>query len=164
MSIVLGVDPGLVYTGVGIIRTQGNSVSFIASYTLHPPTKSPLEERLKFLHDGLQKIIAEHQPNVAAIEETFVSMNGQSTLKLGQARGAILLSLSLAGLPVFEYAPNLIKKSLTGAGHAGKDQVEAMVKYLLPQATPKRADEADALAIALCHAQHAPLHKQLAGR
>lgn len=161
MSIIIGIDPGLVYCGVGVIRTKDNSVSFIASHTIHPNPKDELDVRLKHLHDELAALIAQYQPDVAAMEETFVSANGQSTLKLGQARGALLLTLSLAGLPVHAYSPNLIKKTLTGNGHAGKDQIAQMVKYMLPTATPKRADEADALAIALTHAQHAPLAARL---
>jgi len=153
---IIGIDPGLVKTGWGVIASQGNALSFIGSGVIKPPTSLSLAERLKFLHDELQKIITLWRPELAAIEETFIGMGGQSALKLGNARGALLLTLSLAGLPVSEYSPNLIKKSVTGAGKAEKTQVSAMVKILLPQAHEQTSvDALDALAVAICHAHHA---------
>ncbi len=153
---IIGIDPGLVKTGWGVIASQGNALSFIGSGVIKPPTSLPLAERLKFLHDELQKIITLWQPELAAIEESFIGMGGQSALKLGNARGALLLTLALAGLGVSEYSPNLIKKSVTGAGKAEKTQVAAMVKILLPQAYEQTsADALDALAVAICHAHHA---------
>ncbi len=113
-----------------------------------------MAERLKQLHDGLAAAIAKHRPDEAAVEETFVNVSGSSTLKLGQARGAILLALSLNHLKVYEYSANMVKKSVVGAGHADKKQVAMMVKMLLPASTAKQADAADALAVAICHAHH----------
>ncbi len=158
MRIIIGIDPGLVKTGWGIISAQGNAVQFIACGTIKPKTTLPLPERLGFLNQQLQVIITRHQPTEAAIEETFVSVNGASTLKLGQARGALLLSLALAGLNVGEYAPTLVKKSITGAGRAEKHQIGMMVRQLLPAARPALDDAGedalDALAIAICHSNH----------
>jgi crossover junction endodeoxyribonuclease RuvC len=152
---ILGVDPGLVKTGWGVIDAKGQQASFVACGMIRPDVKAPLADRLLQLHEGLQAVIAQYQPVTAGLEETFVNVSGQSTLKLGQARGAILLSLRSAGLSVGEYAPNQIKKSITGMGKAGKDQVAMMVMTLLPQGRPaieKAGEDArDALAVALTH-------------
>ena len=165
--IILGIDPGLTHTGIGLIRAEGNALKFIHCTRISPKTTLAMEIRLKHLHEEVQKLCRDFQPDVAAIEETFVNVNGQSTLKLGQARGALLLSLALAGLPTHEYAARLVKKTLTGNGAAQKEQVAMMVKTLLPgslvPAYAKMApDAADALAIAITHAQHAPLAARLA--
>ncbi len=161
-SIILGIDPGLQKTGWGVIAVEGTRHRFLGCGTIKPPTKLPLSERLFILNDKLQELIANYRPTQAAIEETFVSVNGASTLKLGQARGALLLSLSLADLPVSEYAANLIKKTMTGSGHADKQQIGRMVATLLPKARAEieqaGEDARDALAIALCHAQHLSLN------
>lgn len=154
MTRILGVDPGLQHTGWGIIETKTNQLSFIACGVIHSDAKMQTSLRLKHIHDGLAKIIAQHNPAEAAVEETFVNKNAASSLKLGHARGAILLSLSLASLPVYEYSTNLIKKSVVGKGHADKTQVAMMVKTLLPQSTAQSADAADALAAAIAHAHH----------
>lgn len=157
-TIILGIDPGLQKTGWGIIRVHNNTLSFVACGTIAPDVKLPMPKRLLVLHEGLQQLIADHKPHRAAIEETFVTANGSSTLKLGQARGALMLSLSIAGLPVAEYAALLVKKTITGVGRAEKSQVAMMVKTLLPQARAELdnhgADALDALAIAICHANH----------
>lgn len=158
---ILGVDPGLVRTGWGVISSCDNHLKFIACGTISPPATDALAARLHHLHDALQKIITQHKPAEAAIEQTFVSVNGASTLKLGQARGALTLSLSLAGLVPAEYAATLVKKSVVGAGRAEKSQIQMMVKTLLPGSNAKGADAADALAIAICHAHHRQLHSRL---
>jgi crossover junction endodeoxyribonuclease RuvC len=162
--IILGIDPGLTHTGIGLIRAEGNNLRFIHSTRISPPVKAPLEVRLKTLHDAVQQICESFHPDIAAIEETFVNVNGQSTLKLGQARGALLLSLCIAGLSVHEYAARLVKKTLTGNGAAQKEQVAMMVQTLLPGSLAATPDAADALAIAITHAQHAPLVARLAAQ
>ena len=154
MTLILGIDPGLQHTGWGIIASNANQLSFIDCGTIHSDADLPMAERLKQLHDGLTTTIARHRPAEAAVEETFVNASGSSSLKLGQARGAILLTLSLNHLQVYEYSANKVKKSVVGAGHADKKQVAMMVKMLLPASTAKKADAADALAVAICHAHH----------
>ena len=151
---LLGVDPGLQRTGWGVIDCQDNRLRFVAAGTIVTNTKSPLADRLVELHAGLAEVIARHRPDEAAVEETFVNRNAVSTLKLGQARGVALLAPALAGLPVAEYLPNLVKKTVVGAGHAAKEQVQMMVRTLLPGCTETGADAADALAVAICHAHH----------
>ncbi|WP_421979775.1 crossover junction endodeoxyribonuclease RuvC [Roseibium sp.] len=151
---LLGIDPGLRRTGWGMIETAGNRLSFIASGTVTSDNRKSLAERLVELHDGLSSIVRQHDPMEAAVEHTFVNKDAGATLKLGQARGIALLVPSLAGLPVAEYAPNLVKKTVVGTGHAEKEQIRAMVKILMPKATFNSDDAADALAIAICHAQH----------
>ena len=152
MSIILGIDPGLQHTGWGVIAASANQLSFIACGTIHTDAKKPMAERLRQLHDGLKQVVSLYHPKEAAVEETFVNKNNASSLKLGQARGAIILSLSLEGLNVEEYSANLVKKSVVGTGHADKVQVAMMVKTLLPASNAAGADAADALAVAICHA------------
>ena len=151
---IIGIDPGLRHTGWGIIGVHGTRLSYIADGTIRPHADASLAERLKQLHDELREVIGAWQPDEAAVEETFVNKDARATLKLGQARGVCLLVPAQAGLSVAEYAPNLVKKTVVGSGHAEKQQIQAMVKILLPKATPGSADSADALAIAICHAQH----------
>ncbi len=151
---VLGVDPGLRRTGWGVIETIGNRLTFIASGTVTSDNRKTLAERLVQLHDGLTDIVRCLEPQEAAVELTFVNKDAGATLKLGQARGVALLVPSLAGLDVAEYAPNLVKKTVVGTGHAEKDQIRAMVKVLMPKAQFDSDDAADALAIAICHSQH----------
>ncbi|WP_299816370.1 crossover junction endodeoxyribonuclease RuvC [uncultured Roseibium sp.] len=151
---LLGIDPGLRRTGWGIIEATGNRLSFISSGTVTSDNKKSLAERLVELHEGLSDVVRLHDPAEAAVELTFVNKDAGATLKLGQARGIALLVPSLAGLPVAEYAPNLVKKTVVGTGHAEKGQIRAMVKVLMPRATFNSDDAADALAIAICHAQH----------
>ncbi|MDP6895554.1 MAG: crossover junction endodeoxyribonuclease RuvC [Rhodospirillales bacterium] len=151
---LIGLDPGLRNTGWGVIAVQGNRLTHIADGVVRSNAKRPLAERLMELRDGLAAVIHEHQPDEAAVEETFVNANPASTLKLGQARGIALLVPAEFGLPVGEYPPNLVKKTVVGSGHAAKEQIQMMVQNLLPGCDVKSADAADALAIAICHAQH----------
>ena len=137
-----------------MIAVDGTRLSYVACGVVASDVKRPLAERLLQLHRGLSEIIAVHAPSEAAVEETFVSKDGRATLKLGHARGVALLVPALLGLPVAEYAANLIKKTVVGAGHAEKHQVEAMIRLLLPKADPRAADAADALAVAITHAHH----------
>ena len=149
---ILGIDPGLRRTGWGVVDVRGNAVAFVAAGTIRPDDTLPLALRLAAIHDGLAALVDEWGPDEAAVEETFVNKDARATLKLGQARGVALLVPALAGLPVGEYAPNQVKKTVIGVGHAAKEQVGMMVKVLLPRATFDSEDAADALAIALCHA------------
>lgn len=152
--IILGVDPGLQKTGYGIIRQQGNALSFVACGVIKSDAAEALADRLHKLSQQLTQVTNLHKPGEAAIEETFVNSSGQSTLKLGQARGALLLTLAQAGLAVHEYAATLVKKTVVGAGRAEKHQVAHMVQVLLPGCGAHGADAMDALAVAICHAQH----------
>jgi len=156
-SIILGVDPGLQRTGWGVISVSGNQLSFVAAGIIATKPDAPSTTRLKTLHDGLQEVILAHRPAAAAMEETFVNKNSASSLKLGQARGALLLTLALHDLAVAEYAANLVKKSVVGTGHAEKEQIAAMVRVLLPgcRNLEAGADAMDALAVAITHAHHA---------
>ncbi|MDE3060992.1 MAG: crossover junction endodeoxyribonuclease RuvC [Pseudomonadota bacterium] len=163
MTVILGIDPGLQRTGWGIIASKANQLSFIACGTVHTDASLTMAERLRQLHDGLQEPVARYRPEEAAVEETFINKSGSSSLKLGQARGAVMLALSLSGLPVYEYGANVVKKSVVGAGHADKNQIAMMVKTLLPASNAKQADAADALAVAICHAHHRQLQLAVAG-
>ncbi len=151
---IIGIDPGLRRMGWGIIDTSGARLSYIASGTVTSDPEAALSNRLASLFAGLDTILAEWQPQEAAVEETFVNRDAHATLKLGQARGIALLAPARAGLSVAEYSPNLIKKTVTGSGHAEKTQIRAMIDFLLPKASPDSADAADALAIAITHAHH----------
>ena len=150
---IIGLDPGLRHTGWGVVTIDGNRLRHVADGAIHARPNGTLAERLVELFDGLGKVLAAQRPDAAAVEETFLNKNPGSTLKLGAARGVVLLAPALRGIPVAEYSTNLIKKSVVGAGHADKHQIEVMVKMLLPGATA-RADAADALAVAICHAHH----------
>jgi crossover junction endodeoxyribonuclease RuvC len=154
--IILGIDPGLRTTGWGVIDQQGSRLRHIAHGVVKSASEDDLAQRLVQLHDGLTLVLREWQPNACAVEETFVNKNPNSTLKLGQARGVALLVPALLGVPVFEYAPNHIKKAVVGVGHADKTQVHAMVTRLLPGAKSATSDAADALAVAICHAHQGP--------
>lgn len=162
---IIGVDPGLNTTGWGVIEQRGSALSFIACGTITSKTTDALSARLFALAQGLRAVLLDHRPHGAAIEETFVNVSGSSTLKLGQARGALLLTLADAGLPVGEYAPTLIKKAVVGVGRAEKPQVAMMVQMLLPAArealAAHKADASDALAVAICHAHHSALQAKL---
>ncbi len=151
---ILGIDPGLKRTGWGIIESAGSRLGFVACGVILSDDKLSLSQRLCMLYDGLADVIAAHAPHEAAVEETFVNTNPASTLKLGQARGIALLAPARAGLPVGEYAANLVKKSVVGSGHADKTQIQAMIRVLLPTANTTSADAADALAVAITHAHH----------
>jgi crossover junction endodeoxyribonuclease RuvC len=151
---IIGIDPGLRRTGWGIIRAEGSRLSHVADGTLTSDDKATLAERLVQLHDQLVAVFEAYGPGEAAVEETFVNKDARATLKLGHARGIALLVPAARGLSVAEYAPNMVKKTVVGAGHAEKGQIAAMVRILLPAARPAGPDAADALAIAICHAQH----------
>jgi crossover junction endodeoxyribonuclease RuvC len=151
---LLGIDPGLRLTGWGIIESQGNRLSYVASGVIKSSASGSLAERLVQLYDGLAEVVETHAPAEAAVEETFVNKNGASTLKLGQARGIALLVPARFALPVAEYPANLVKKSVVGVGHAEKGQIQMMVRTLLPGCLVASPDAADALAIAICHANH----------
>lgn len=158
---LLGLDPGLRHTGWGIIETEGNKLRHLAHGAISSDGTLSLAERLVQLFEGIEKVIGEWQPDEAAVEETFVNKNPVSTLKLGQARGISLLVPAMHNLKVAEYAPNKIKKSVVGAGHAGKDQIHAMVSMLLPGCKIENEHAADALAVAICHAHYAGTDKHL---
>ena len=151
---IIGIDPGLRNTGWGVIRSQGNRLSHVANGVVVPESSLSLAARLVELRDGLDAVIRRLAPDEAVVEETFVNVNAASTLKLGQARGVALLVPASHGLVVAEYPPNLIKKSVVGSGHAAKQQVQMMVRTLLPGAEIATPDAADALAAAICHAHH----------
>ncbi len=155
---LLGLDPGLRVTGWGVIDATDNRLRHVADGVVRSDGARAMAERLLQLHDGLAEVISAFAPEVAAVEETFVAKNARSALKLGQARGIALLVPAAAGLPVHEYAANVIKQCVVGYGHADKTQVGAMVTLLLPGAVAQSADAADALAVAICHAHHRATH------
>jgi len=152
---LLGLDPGLRHTGWGVIDAVGNRLVYVADGIVHAHERQPLASRLSELYRALNDVLARYDPAVAAVEESFVNKNPASTLKLGVARGVVLLAPAEHGIPVHEYSANLIKKSVVGVGHAGKEQVQMMVRRLLPGCLLSGADAADALAVAICHAHHA---------
>ncbi len=151
---ILGIDPGLRRTGWGVIAREGNRLVFVACGSVETKERAPLSERLLSIHDGLVRVVETFVPDEAAVEATFVNRDGASTLKLGQARGIAMLIPARVGLRVAEYAPNLVKKTIVGAGHAEKTQIRMMIGVLLPKADPRTDDAADALAIAVTHAHH----------
>ncbi|MBO7244827.1 MAG: crossover junction endodeoxyribonuclease RuvC [Alphaproteobacteria bacterium] len=158
MVRILGLDPGLRHTGWGVIEKDGSRLRFIAAGVINPETENQLCNRLGQLHTDLKKVIEAYQPDEAAVEETFVNNNPTSTLKLGQARGVVLLTPALFNIPVAEYTPNQIKKMVVGVGHADKKQVDMMVRTLLKSVPEKiPPDAADALAISLCHSFMRPI-------
>ena len=150
---LIGLDPGLRLTGWGVIEVEGNRLRHVAHGVVKVATSGTLAERLRELFEGVAGVVAAQRPVEAAVEETFVNVNPGSTLKLGQARGVVMLAPARAGLPVFEYSTNLVKKSVVGSGHADKNQIAMMVGRLLPGVDAKQ-DAADALAVAICHAHH----------
>jgi crossover junction endodeoxyribonuclease RuvC len=151
---LIGFDPGLRQTGWGVIESDCNRLTHVANGDVKTTASADLAVRLLELHDGLVEIVEHYLPIEAAVEETFVNKNPKSTLKLGQARGVVMLVPAKAGLLVSEYTPNLIKKSVVGTGHAAKEQVQMMVGTLLPGTDIVSPDAADALAVAICHAHH----------
>ncbi|HEY1604005.1 MAG TPA: crossover junction endodeoxyribonuclease RuvC [Allosphingosinicella sp.] len=154
MTIIVGLDPGLGTTGWGMIAADGNRLRHLANGQIRTDPKDALPTRLVQLHDRLAAMLAEHRPDTAAVEEVFVNENPQSTLKLGQARGIVLLAAAQAGIGVGEYAARLVKKAVVGTGGAEKAQVHAMVQRLLPGVKIAGTDAADALAVAITHAHH----------
>jgi crossover junction endodeoxyribonuclease RuvC len=152
--IILGLDPSLTCTGWGIIRAEGSRISHVANGQIKTDTKIDLPNRLAYIDTVLAAVIADHHPDVAAVEEVFVNDNPKSTLKLAHARGVTLLGCARGGVHVTEYSTRLVKKAIVGTGAASKEQVQAMLRILLPGAKVAGADAADALAVAICHANH----------
>ena len=159
---ILGLDPGLQHTGWGLIEHDGFRLRFLAEGVVSTSAAEDLPDRLLALHRGLAAMIDQHAPDEAAVENTYVARNPDSALKLGQARGVVVLAPALAGLAVAQYGAMEVKRAVVGNGHAAKEQVQAMVKHLLPGVTFKRADAADALAVAICHAHHRHSRQALA--
>ena len=151
---IIGIDPSLVACGWGVIDKDGNKMRHVANGVIRPPTKEPLASRLTFLFSELQLVLDTHNPIEAGVEEAFMKNNAMSALKLGQARAACILAATTRGLNVGEYAARLVKKSVVGTGAADKAQVAHMMNMLLPGANVKAGDAADALAIAMTHANH----------
>jgi crossover junction endodeoxyribonuclease RuvC len=164
MVRLVGLDPGLRFTGWGVIDVDGNRLRHVGDGVIATDSTASVPERLKILHDALLALLERLRPDEAAVEETYVNRNGAATLKLGYARGVALLAPALAGVPVTEYGAKSVKKAVVGTGGADKDQVEMMVRRLLPGALIRRADAADALAVAICHAHHRASKLAWAGR
>lgn len=160
--LILGLDPGLRRTGWGTIVAASGRLTFVAAGTVAPDPDLPLAERLRYLHDGLAAMIAEQRPDAAAVEQTFVNKNPAATLKLGMARGVVLLAPALLGIPVAEYEPTVVKRSVVGTGRADKAQVQMMVRTLLPASGNPGPDAADALAVAIAHAHAAETADRIA--
>lgn len=161
---ILGIDPGLQKTGWGIIETEGHNLSYVASGIIKTTSSLTLPERLRQIDEGLCAVMTGFSPDSAGIEETFVNNNPASALKLGVARGVAMVVPARHGLMVGEYPANLVKKSVVGAGKAGKDQVGMMIKTLLPKAGDLSEDEADALAVAICHGHHVKSNQLMGGK
>jgi crossover junction endodeoxyribonuclease RuvC len=159
---IAGFDPGLSRTGWGVIAVMGVKLSHVANGTIATPSSLPLAERLAILHRGIRAVLADHAPQAVAVEQAFVAKDPVAALKLGHARAVALLAAAEAGLVIAEYAPNHIKKSVVGVGHADKAQVQAMVKRLLPAVRVEAADAADALACAIAHAHLAGTRARIA--
>jgi len=159
---ILGLDPGLGTTGWGVIEADGNRLAHVANGQIKTDTAAPLAQRLAHLADELDRVIAEQRPHGAAVEEVFVNANPQSTLKLGQARGVVIMVAARGGLEVGEYAARLVKKAIVGTGGAEKAQVHAMVSRLLPGVSIAGPDAADALAVAITHAHHLATSRRIA--
>jgi crossover junction endodeoxyribonuclease RuvC len=158
LVIILGLDPGLGTTGWGLIRAEGNRLTHLANGQLKTAASDPLPKRLADLSRQLEALLACHSADSAAVEEVFVNKNPQSTLKLGQARGVVIMTAARAGLSVGEYAARLVKKAVVGNGNAEKVQVHAMIGHLLPGVPIAGPDAADALAVAITHAHHLASH------
>lgn len=149
---VLGIDPGLLHTGWAVVDVDGPAYHYVASGVILPKSNLPLPERLVIIFRGVDDLCQKFSPDACSIEITFVNQNPKTTLILGHARAAAIVAVANRDVPIFEYEPNKIKKALTSAGHAGKEQIYKMVRMLLPAAQPKSPDESDAIAIALTHA------------
>ncbi len=151
--IILGIDPSLTNTGWGVIFYQGQTLRFIASGTIKTNASLKISHRLRQIHEKLLEIIKQYQPDCAAMEESFINNNAASSIKLAQARGAIMLTIALSKIELTEYAPTLIKKTVAGAGRAEKNQIQTMIKLLLPNAVVDSEHASDALAIGVCHSR-----------
>ncbi|HYD98327.1 MAG TPA: crossover junction endodeoxyribonuclease RuvC [Alphaproteobacteria bacterium] len=158
---VLGIDPGLRHTGWGVVDVEGSRLRHVADGAIHSDGDRLLADRLVQLFDGINAVIETWRPDHAAVEETLVNKNAASALKLGSARGVVLLAPAKAGLFVAEYLPMEVKRAVVGTGHAAKEQVQAMVRHLLPGALIATADAADALAVAICHSHHAQSQRRI---
>ena len=154
MVRIIGLDPGLRHTGWGVVDVQGNHTRYVGHGVVTVPANQTMAERLNEIFQKLEDVLREVRPDEAAVEETFVNKNPLSTLKLGAARGVVMVSPARFGIPVFEYAANRVKKAVVGVGHANKDQIALMIRTLLPAAGTVTLDAADALAVALCHAHY----------
>jgi len=161
---LIGLDPGLRRTGWGVIDVEATRLSHVANGTIGSDQSLDLTGRLVQLHQALREVLATHRPAEAAVEASLVNRNPTSSLKLGVARGVILLAPGLAGLPVAEYLPNVVKKAVVGTGHAAKEQVQAMVRHLLPGVKIESPDAADALAVAICHSHYAATRRRWANQ
>jgi len=157
---ILGLDPGLRTTGWGIIETENNRIQYVCHGLIKPDVNLDLAQRLKHLLAEIKQLVELYSPDEAAVEETFINVNPSSALKLGQARGVVLVAPASCGLHVAEYTANQVKKSVVGAGHADKNQVMAMIQILLPGSGPMTSDAADALAVAICHAHFRTTNKR----
>ncbi|MYL96264.1 crossover junction endodeoxyribonuclease RuvC [Novosphingobium sp. FGD1] len=157
--IILGIDPGLTCTGWGVVAKSGSRLSHVANGQIRTDAKAGMAERLVELDAALTDVILHHRPDAGAVEEVFVNVNPQSTLKLGQARGVAMLSVARGGLQVAEYSTKLVKKAIVGTGRAEKAQVQAMLKILLPGVKLAGEDAADALAVAITHANMLGSHR-----
>ena len=157
---LIGLDPGLRRAGWGVIDSDGSRLSHVANGVVGSDPSLDLTARLVQLHEALKGVLETYEPDQAAVEATLVNRNPTSSLKLGVARGAVLLVPGLAGLPVTEYLPNIVKKAVVGTGHAAKAQVQTMVRHLLPGAVIESADAADALAVAICHSHYAATRRR----
>jgi len=162
-KVVLGIDPGSVVSGFGVIRIDGSRLTVLDAGVVRTPSKQPFAQRLLKIYEGLVEVIQRTDPDEAAVESVFHARHAASALKLGQARGVALLAVVQAGLPLHEYPPARVKQSVTGDGRAGKDQVKMMVETLLGQRFDLPVDATDALAVAICHAHASPLLDRLAG-
>ena len=159
MSCILGIDPGSRATGYGVIEKQGSRLQFLACGVIRMTDRYTFPERLKIIFDGLCEVIEEHSPEVAAVEDVFVAVNPRSALKLGHARGVAVLAAMQHGLEVHDYTPRMVKQAVVGYGQADKHQVQQMVRVLLKLSSSPSADAADALAVALCHANRSVLNQ-----
>jgi crossover junction endodeoxyribonuclease RuvC len=148
---ILGIDPGSAVTGYGVIDSEAGKLVHVVHGTLRPPIRSPMASRLCFLHDAIKAIVRDHEPDTAVVEQVFVSASARSALVLGQARGALLAAVGAGELTVVEYSATRIKQAVTGSGHAGKRQVQNMVRRLLALDRAPASDAADGLAAAICH-------------
>lgn len=159
--LILGIDPGLQKTGWGLVLSEGSRLQFVGCGLLKTVASASLPNRLASLHEQIADVIKLHQPQAAAVEETFVNKNPASALKLGQARGVLLAVPALYGIETHEYAANKIKKSIVGAGHAAKEQMGMMIRTLLPTCGQIGEDEADALAVAITHAHYRTINTKI---
>lgn len=153
-QLILGIDPGSRITGYGLVRKEGGRLSFITCGVIRPDLKLPFADRLLEIYEGISQVIAQQRPDQMAIEDVFVATNPRSALKLGHARGVLLLAGKTHGLPIGEYTPRTVKQTVTGYGQAGKAQMQQVVRVLLKLSGTPSEDAADALAVAICHAHH----------